>query len=85
MISTVLSHLALFLTLLCAMGFILSFPPDGWNSPVVTGQAPPPCDDFSLTTVGGKRVAMFGGSTPSSIYSDDLYIVDLERHSVVSV
>ena len=28
---------------------------------------------------------MFGGSTPSSDYSDDLYIVDLERHSVVSV
>ena len=26
---------------------------------------------------------MFGGSTPSG-YSDDLYIVDLERHSVVS-
>ena len=28
---------------------------------------------------------MFGGTTPSSLYSDDLYIVDLERHSVVSV
>ena len=58
---------------------------DGWSSPVLTGQAPPPCYWFSLTTVGGKRAAMFGGSTPSSLCSDDLYIVDLERHSVVSV
>ena len=59
-------------------------PDDGWSSPVVTGQAPPPCYLFTLTTVEGKRAAMFGGSTPSSDYSDDLYIVDLERHSVVS-
>ena len=28
---------------------------------------------------------MFGGSTPSSGFTDDLYIVDLDRHSVVSV
>ena len=61
-------------------------PDDGWSSPVVTGQAPPPCDDFTLTAVEGKRAVMFGGDTPSSdYYSDDLYIVDLERHSVVSV
>ena len=62
----------------------ISSPPDGWSSPVVTGQAPPPCSTFSLTTVGGKRAAMFGGITQSG-RSDDLYIVDLERHSVVSV
>ena len=58
---------------------------DGWSSPVVTGQAPPPCNEFTLTTVKGKRAAMFGGITASSRYSDDWYIVDLERHSVVSV
>ena len=60
-------------------------PDDGWSSPVVTGQAPPPCYEFTLTTLEGNRAAMFGGRTPSSVYSDDLYIVDLERHSVVSV
>ena len=60
-------------------------PDDGWSSPVVTGQAPPPCYHFTLTTVEGKRAAMFGGTTPSSYSSVDLYIVDLERHSVVSV
>ena len=60
-------------------------PDDGWSSPVVTGQAPRPCVNFTLTTVEGKRAAMFGGYTPSSYYSDNLYIVDLEGHSVVSV
>ena len=63
---------------------LISLPPDGWSSPVVTGQAPPPCYDFTLTTVGEKRAAMFGGYSQSS-FSDDLYIVDLKRHSVVSV
>ena len=62
---------------------MISSPPDGWSSPVVAGQAPPPCDSFTL--VGEKRAAMFGGSIQSSRYSDDLYIVDLKRHSVVSV
>ena len=64
---------------------LISLPPDGWSSPVVTGQAPPPCFSFTLTTVGEKRAAMFGGFIQSSDYSDDLYIVDLKRHSVVSV
>ena len=63
----------------------MSSPPDGWSIPEVIGQAPPPCYLFTLTTVEGKRAAMFGGITPSSLWSDDLYIVDLERHSVVSV
>ena len=64
---------------------MISSPPDGWNSPVVTGQVPPPCDDFTLITVGEKRAAMFGGFSSISYYSNDLYIVDLKRHSVVSV
>ena len=58
-------------------------PPDGWSSPVVTGQAPPPCDEFTLTTLGEKRAAMFGGDIQSD--SDNFYILDLKRHSVVSV
>ena len=51
-----------------------------------TGQATSPnVVSFTLTTVGEKRAAMFGGFTQSSDYSNDLYIVDLKRHSVVSV
>ena len=58
---------------------------DRWSSPVVTGQAPPPCDDFTLTTVEEKRAAVFGSLTPSGNRSVNLYIVDLKRRSVVSV
>ena len=64
---------------------MISPPPDGWSSPVVAGQAPPPCDSSTLITVGEKMAAMFGGSNQSSFCSDDLYILDLKRHSVVSV
>ena len=66
--------------------FINLLPLDGWSSPVVTGQAPPPCSSFTLTTVEGKRAAMFGGTTESGCYFDDLYIVDLHgRRSSVHV
>ena len=66
--------------------YYILLPLEKWNSPVVTGQAPPPCSSFTLTTVEGTRAAMFGGSTQSSFCSDDLYIVDLHgRSSVVSV
>ena len=64
---------------------MISSPPDGWSSPVVTGQAPPNCSNFTLTTVEEKRAAMFGGTIQYNAYSDNLYIVDLTRHSVVSV
>ena len=61
-------------------------PLDGWSSPVVTGQAPPACSSFTLTTMEGKRAAMFGGSTEPGCYSYDLYIVDLHgRRSAVHV
>ena len=72
----------------CNLGNLsISSPTDGWSSPVVAGETPPPCDNFSLTTVGEKRAVMFGGTILSSsyYYSDDFYIVDLKRHSVVSV
>ena len=33
-------------------------PPGGWSSLEVTGQAPPPCSHFTLTTVGEKLLCM---------------------------
>ena len=51
---------------------------------MVTGQVPLPCFDFTLTTVGEKRAAMFGGDDRSNKFND-LFIVELGRHSVVSV
>ena len=58
--------------------------PGGWSSLKVTGQVPPPCSDFTLTTVGEKRAAMYGGWDGSNWFNH-LFIVELGRHSVVSV
>ena len=58
---------------------------DKWSSPEVAGHTPPPCSSFTLTKMGEKRAAMFGGWT-GSISLRDLFILDLilnlERHSV---
>ena len=66
----------------------MSSPPAGeWSSPNITGQPPPPCSQFTLTPVGERRAALFGGeSGPFGLtVSDDLFIVDLSRDTVVSV
>ena len=62
----------------------MSSPPGGWSSLKVTGQAPPPCSDSTLTTVGEKRAALYGGCDGSHTFNH-LFIVELGRHSVVSV
>ena len=65
----------------------MSSPPAGeWSSPNITGQPPPPCSNFTLTPVGERRAALFGGWSGSGLtVSDDLFIVDLSRDTVVSV
>ena len=65
----------------------MSSPPAGeWSSPNITGQPPPPCSSFTLTPVGERRAALFGGLGESVLtVSDDLFIVDLSRDTVVSV
>ena len=64
----------------------MSSPPAGeWSSPNITGQPPPPCYSFTLTPVGERRAALFGGFSGSGAFSDDLFIVDLSRDTVVSV
>ena len=63
----------------------MSSPPAGeWSSPNITGQPPPPCHSITLTPVGERRAALFGGVSGSA-FSDDLFIVDLSRDTVVSV
>ena len=65
---------------------MMSSPPAGeWSSPRVTGQPPPPCSDFILTPVGERRAALFGGNTVPEAVNDDLLIVELTKHTVVSV
>ena len=62
----------------------MSSPPGGWSSLKVTGEAPPPCSHFTLTTVGEKRAAMYGGYDGSNTINQ-LFIVELGRHSVVGM
>ena len=38
---------------------------DQWISPVVSGDCPPPCDDFTLTALTDNTFIMFGGDTPN--------------------
>ena len=65
----------------------MSSPPAAgkWSSPRVTGQPPPSCDDLTLTPVGQRRAALFGGLRRSGTFSDELLIVELSRDTVVSV
>ena len=64
---------------------MMSSLPGEWSSPNITGQPPPPLSYFSLTPVGERRAALFGGRSGSGVYSDDLLIIDLSKDTVVSV
>ena len=64
----------------------MSSPPAGeWSSPNITGQPPPPLSHFTLTPVGERKAALFGGRCGSKPISDDLLIAELSRDTVVSV
>ena len=54
-----------------------------WSSPEITGQPPPPCESFTLTPVGERRAALFGGMSGLRLVLSDLFIVDLNRHTAV--
>ena len=56
---------------------------DQWISPVVTGDRPPPIDDFTLTPVTNNTVVMFGGQTDNE-WSNKLYMISFTKTSVVS-
>ena len=58
-------------------------PPGEWSSPSITGQPPPPCNSFTLTQVGERKAALFGGDSVPLPYND-LFVVELSRHTVVS-
>ena len=86
MMKTVLIHLCFCINVnYCYYEIIimlsLHVSPGEWSSPNVTGQSPPPCSSFSLTQVGERRAALFGGWSDSRA----LFVVELSRHTVVSV
>ena len=52
-------------------------------SVTVTGEAPPPCSGFTLTSLGEKRAVLYGGWDGASHFSH-LFLAELKRNSVVS-
>ena len=56
-----------------------------WTFPTVTGDIPPPMDDFSFTKVSNKQAALFGGYGPGYIKYSDLRLATVSKDSVVSV
>ena len=41
------------------------------------GSGPPPCSGFSLTMIDEEHAVMFGGFSPASGWSDDVYVLHL--------
>ena len=55
-----------------------------WITPTVTGNRPPPIDNFTLTSVTNNTAVLFGGDTTNGD-SDNIYIINFTKTSVVSV
>ena len=56
---------------------------DQWITPAVTGDRPPPIDDFTLTPVTNNTAVMFGGDTDNRA-SNKLYMISFTKTLVVS-
>ena len=57
---------------------------DQWITPVVSGDCPPPCIDFTLIALTDNTFIMFGGYTPNG-YTNSLYIGYCTKSVVVSI
>ena len=55
-----------------------------WITPTVTGDRPPPINDFTFTSVTNNTALLFGGVTTNGI-SNNVYIINFTKTSVVSV
>ena len=47
-------------------------------TPVVHGELPPPCVDFSFTCLDESRTLMYGGFQPESGTSSEAYVLNME-------
>ena len=56
-----------------------------WITPTVTGDRPPPISQFTLTSVTNNTAVLFGGSTTNGRVSNNVYIINFTKTSVVSV
>ena len=57
---------------------------DEWITPTVTGDRPPPISQFTLTSDANNTAVLFGGATTTG-KSNNVYIINFTRTSVVSV
>ena len=55
-----------------------------WITPTVTGDRPPPINEFTLTSVTNNTALLFGGYTTDGS-SNNVYIIDFNKTSAVSV
>ena len=55
-----------------------------WITPTVTGDRPPPIDNFTLTSATNNTAVLFGGNTTNGD-SNNVYTITFTKTSVVSV
>lgn len=55
-----------------------------WLVPDITGESPPPCSSFTMTSMYNNRALIFGGDTPDG-RDNTLYIAQCTKHAVVSI
>ena len=56
-----------------------------WTSPSFSGPRPPPCADFSLTSVDLYRAILYGGRRGIDENSNDLYLIDFDNKVLISI
>ena len=59
-----------------------------WSSPTISGQCPPPCSFFTLTTLSNNKAVLYGGGyrdSDGSGYNNDVYTVEMTKDTVVSI
>ena len=56
-----------------------------WIIPTVTGDRPPPIRSFTLTSVTSNTAVLFGGYDTTNGDSNNVYIINFTKTSVVSV
>ena len=55
-----------------------------WISPIVSGDCPPPCSSFTLTSLTDNTFLMFGGYTPDDL-TNAVYIGNCTQSTIVSI
>ena len=57
-----------------------------WMLPAVVGEAPPPCDGFTLTTISTNTAVVYGGGTAKCMERlSDLYLLEMELKQMVNL